>query len=212
MMIHEITALAGKYKARKRVGRGEGSGHGKTAGKGHKGASSRSGYARKRNYEGGQMPYFRRLPKRGFPNSQFRTHFWIANLGDIVAHPMFVKGGDVNAARLAEAGLIRDTSLPLKVLGDLGDAKSGGLKVKLKIEAARVSDSVRKLVVEAGGSVHETGTRRDRVRGVDRNSEDRTPKNLDRKPKRRAAKKFGDKAKKSVAEAPAEAAPAKSAE
>lgn len=201
MMIHEVTALAGKYKARKRIGRGEGSGHGKTSGKGHKGASSRSGYSRKRGFEGGQMRYFRRMPKRGFPNSPFRMVFWIVNLGDIVAHPLFVKGGEVTAERLIQAGLIRDTTRSLKILGDLGEAKK--LNVKLSITADRVTDSVRKAVTEAGGSVTETGTRRDRVRGVDRNSDDRTPKNLTKKPKLRAAKTFDKKKKKGGEEAPA---------
>lgn len=188
MMIHEITALAGPNKKRRRVGRGEGSGRGKTSGRGHKGARSRSGYSLKKAFEGGQMPYFRRISKRGFSNAQFRTEFWIVNLGDIVAHPDFAKGGEVNAERLVKAGLIRDTSRPLKVLGDLGGA--GDLKAKLTITAARVSDKVRQLVTGAGGSVTEIGTRRDIVRGVDRNSEDRAPKNLNKKPKRRAAKKF----------------------
>jgi large subunit ribosomal protein L15 len=188
MMIHEITALAGQYKKRRRVGRGEASGYGKTSGRGHKGARSRSGYSLKKAFEGGQMPYFRRISKRGFTNVQFKTEFWIANLCDIVAHKDFARGGEVTAERLAKAGLIRDASRPLKVLGDLGEAKE--LKVKLAITAARVSDKVRTLVTGAGGSVTETGTRRDNVRGVDRNSEDRTPKNLNKKPKRRAAKKF----------------------
>ncbi len=188
MMIHEITVLAGKYKKRRRVGRGEASGYGKTSGRGHKGARSRSGYSAKKAFEGGQMPYFRRISKRGFTNANFKTHFWIANLCDIVAHPDFARGGAVNAERLARAGLIRDTSRPLKVLGDLGDAKA--LKVKLEVTAARVSDKVRELVTGAGGTVNETGARRDIVRGVDRNSEDRSPKNLNKKPKRRAAKKF----------------------
>ncbi|HVZ93149.1 MAG TPA: 50S ribosomal protein L15 [Phycisphaerales bacterium] len=188
MMIHEITKLAGKYKARKRIGRGEGSGHGKTSGKGHKGASSRSGYSRKRGYEGGQMPYFRRLPKRGFANTQFATEFWIVNLCDIVAHPMFARGGEVTAERLVEAGLIRDAVRPLKVLGDLGESKT--LSVKLTVKAARVSASVRKAVTGAGGSITETGTRRDRVRGVDLTTEDRKPTKLTKKPLRRAAKKI----------------------
>jgi len=190
MMIHDITKLAGKYKARKRIGRGEGSGHGKTSGRGHKGASSRSGYSARHAYEGGQMPYFRRLAKRGFPNSEFRTEFWIANLGDILAHPDFARGGVVNAEKLVAAGLIRDTKRPVKILGDMGSFKETGLKVKLQITADRVTDSVRKLVTDAGGTVTESGTRRDRVRGVDRNAEDRRPKNLTKKPSVRAAKKF----------------------
>ncbi len=180
MMIHEITALAGADKKRKRVGRGTGSG-GKRSGRGQKGAGSRSGNARKTAFEGGQMPYFRRLRKSGFTNAQFATHFWIVNLGDIVQHDAFKKGGTVDVDSLIAAGLIRDTSRDLKILGDLPDGKLG---VKLEITASRVSDSVRKAVTDAGGSVTETGTRRDRVRGVDRNAEDRSPKNLTKKLKR----------------------------
>lgn len=190
MMIHEITALAGQYRKRKRIGRGEGSGWGKTAGRGAKGAKSRSGYSQQRAFEGGQMPYFRRISRRGFSNVQFKVEYWIVNLGAILEHPDFAKGGEVNAERLVKAGLIRDTSRPLKVLGDLGENAGKGLGVKLTIDAARVSDPVRRLVTEAGGSVNETGSRRDRVRGVDRNSDDRSPKNLRKKPKRRAGKKF----------------------
>jgi large subunit ribosomal protein L15 len=181
-MIHEITEKAGAYKARKRVGRGIGSGQGKTAGRGHKGLYSRSGSSRRMTSEGGQMPYFRRIPKRGFTNAQFTTEFWIVNLGDILAHKSFSKGGAVNAEKLVKAGLIRDTKRPLKVLGDIGDAKE--IKVKLSIEADRVSTKARSIVEKAGGSVNESGTRRDRVRGVDRNAEDKAPKNLTKKLKR----------------------------
>jgi len=179
MMIHDITALAGKYKARKRVGRGTGSGTGKRAARGQKGAGSRSGTARKTGFEGGQMPYFRRIRKFGFSNARWETNFWIVNLRDIVNHPNFAKGGEINADTLVKAGLIRDTSRDLKILGDIGEGKS--LKVKLAISASRVSASVRKMVIDAGGSIAETGTRRDRVRGVDRNSDDRSPKNLTKK-------------------------------
>jgi large subunit ribosomal protein L15 len=181
MMIHDITKLAGTYKARKRVGRGRGSGSGKTAGRGYKGAGSRSGTAQKKAFEGGQMPLFRRIRKYGFSNARFETSFWIVNLGDIVAHPAFKSGGKVDADALINAGLIRDKSRDLKILGDVGEA---GLKVKLDVTANRVSDGARKLITGAGGSVKETGTRRDKVRGVDRNSDDRKPKNLTKKLKR----------------------------
>lgn len=199
MMIHEITALAGRHKQRKRLGRGESSGHGKTSGKGHKGARARAGYSLKKAFEGGQTPYFRRISKRGFSNVNFRTEFWIVNLGDVLAHPLFAKGGAVNAERLIKAGLIRDTTRPLKVLGDLGEFAKAGLKVKLEITAERVSAKVRELVTSAGGSVTESGTRRDEIRGIDRNADDRTPKNLTKKlrrGKKKSAKKVeasGDK-------------------
>lgn len=186
MMIHDITVKAGRFKKRKRVGRGEGSGHGKQSGRGQKGASSRSGYSAKRSFEGGQMPYFRRLAKFGFTNAPFRTHFWIVNLRDIVSHPAFSKGGTVDLAALQKAGLIRDDSRDLKILGAVGEE---GLKVKLNVTASRVSDKARELIKGAGGSVTETGTRRDMVRGVDRNAEDRAPKNLTKKLKRGGTKK-----------------------
>lgn len=201
MMIHDITALAGKYKARKRVGRGTGSGTGKRAARGQKGAGSRSGTARKTGFEGGQMPYFRRIRKFGFSNARWETNFWIVNLRDIVGHPDFAKGGEISADTLVKAGLIRDTSRDLKILGDIGEGNT--LKVKLKISASRVSASVRKMVVDAGGSIDETGTRRDRVRGVDRNAEDRSPKNLTKKLNRGKKK---NKPKAAAAAAPADEA------
>src|SRR5262245_60065803 len=128
MMIHDITPLAPKYKARKRVGRGTGSGTGKRAARGQKGAGSRSGTARKTGFEGGQMPYFRRIRKFGFSNAKFVTEFWIVNLRDIVAHPAFKNGGEVSVETLIKAGLIRDDSRDLKILGDTGGK---GLSAKL---------------------------------------------------------------------------------
>ncbi len=177
MMIHEITQLAGRNKRRKRVGRGTGSG-GKRSGRGQKGAGSRSGTARKVGFEGGQMPYFRRLRKFGFTNANFTIRFWTVNIRAILAHPTFAKGGAINSETLIKAGLIRDDSRDLKILGDLGDMT---LNAKLDVTAARVSGKARKLIEGAGGKVNETGTRRDMVRGVDRNSDDKTPKNLTKK-------------------------------
>ncbi|MEM1166068.1 MAG: 50S ribosomal protein L15 [Planctomycetota bacterium] len=188
MMIHEITELAGAYKKRKRIGRGDGSGVGKTSGRGHKGAGSRAGYSRRFAFEGGQMPAFRRFAKRGFANTNFRSMFWTVNIGDIAQHPVFAKGGVVNAETLIAAGLIRDEKRDVKVLGDLKGLEK--LSVSFEVEAARVTDPARKLIEGAGGKVNETGSRRDRVRGVDRNSDDRTPTNLTKKPKNRAAKDF----------------------
>jgi len=181
MMIHDITAKAGSYPARKRIGRGRGSGLGKTGGRGQKGAGSRSGTTRRPGFEGGQMPLFRRLRKFGFSNARFETLFWSVNIREIVAHPAFAKGGTVDLASLVKAGLVRDDSRDLKILGDLPE---GGLKVKLNASASRFSAGARKAIVDAGGSCSESGTRRDFHRGVDRNSEDRTPKKLTKKLKR----------------------------
>jgi large subunit ribosomal protein L15 len=180
MMIHEVTAIAGKYKQRKRVGRGVGSGNGKTSGRGQKGAGSRTGHSKLYQFEGGQMPFFRRMPKFGFTNANFKTKFWIVNLGAIASHPNFKNGGEVNHETLIKAGLVRDDSRDLKILGGLEDGQES-LGIKLTVNASRVTDSARKLVTDAGGSVTESGTRRDRVRGIDRNSDDRTPKNLTKK-------------------------------
>ncbi len=178
MMIHDITTQVGKYKARKRVGRGKYGARGKTSGRGAKGAGSRSGTATRFQFEGGQMPFFRRIQKFGFTNAQFKQHFWIVNIGDVVKHPKFAKGGDVNADTLIKAGLVRDTSRGLKVLGGVGEE---GLKAKFNVTAERISVPARKLIEGAGGKVNETGTRKDKVRGIDRNSEDLTPKNLTKK-------------------------------
>ncbi len=180
MMIHEITAIAGKYKQRKRIGRGVGSGNGKTSGRGQKGAGSRTGHSKLYQFEGGQMPFFRRMPKFGFTNANFRTHFWTVNLGAIVSHPDFKDGGEVNIDSMVKAGLVRDNSRNLKILGGLEDGQEK-LSVKLDVSTNRVTDSARKMITDAGGSVTESGTRRDRVRGIDRNSDDRTPKNLTKK-------------------------------
>lgn len=181
MMIHDITKQAGRNKQRKRIGRGPGSG-GKRSGRGQKGAGSRRGHSTRFQFEGGQMPYFRRLPKMGFSNENFATKFWVVNLGAIVKHEAFAKGGRVDGGSLVEAGLIRDTSRNVKVLGDLKDV--GDLKVKLEVEVNRISKRAKEIVEGAGGSVSEIGTRRDRVRGVDRKSGDLTPKNLTKKLKR----------------------------
>jgi large subunit ribosomal protein L15 len=206
MMIHEITALAGKYKARKRVGRGTGSGTGKRSGRGQKGASSRSGHASKLAFEGGQMPYFRRLRKFGFTNANFTTLFWTINLREILAHPDFAKGGTINTESLIKAGLVRDDSRDLKILGDM--PKDQKLNVKLDITANRVTGSARKAVEAAGGKVSETGTRRDKVRGIDRNSDDKSPKNLTKKLKRSSKKgkaAVGDEAAEGAADAKGDA-------
>jgi len=180
MMIHEITAQAGRYKQRKRVGRGPGSG-GKRSGRGQKGAGSRRGHSTRHQDEGGQMPLFRTMPKFGFTNAKFKTLFWIVNIRDIVEHERFAGGGEVTPQTLIEAGLIRDTSRDVKILGN---PPEGGLNAKLDVRVSRVSGPARAMIEAAGGSVNETGTRRDRVRGVDRNSQDRTPTNLTKKRRR----------------------------
>lgn len=146
MMIHEITEKVGKHRSRKRIGRGHGSGHGKTSGRGHKGAASRSGWTHRPGFEGGQMPLIRRMPKRGFTNVQFRTLYAIVNVQTL--QERCEKGAKVDAASLFEAGIIRD-NLPLKVLGH------GELTKKLDITAAKFSASAKEKIQAAGGSITE---------------------------------------------------------
>ena len=145
MMIHEITEKVGKYKARKRIGRGRGSGVGKTSGRGHKGAGSRSGYARRPGFEGGQMQYFRRIPKRGFSNADFKTVYSIVNVASL--QERFAKGDTVDVAALVEKGLVRNFKNPIKILGQ------GDLSIALTVTADKVSSSAQKKIEDAGGSV-----------------------------------------------------------
>ncbi len=146
MMIHEITDKVGKYKARKRVGRGHGSGHGKTSGRGHKGAASRSGWTRRPGFEGGQMPLVRRMPKRGFRNTQFRNLYHVVNVKQLES--CCEKGAEVTVQTLADTGAVRDTKLPLKILGE------GELTKKLTVTAAKFSESARAKIEAAGGTVN----------------------------------------------------------
>ncbi len=143
MMIHEITEKVGRHKRRKRIGRGPGSGTGKTAGRGHKGYGSRSGNSNPHN--GGGTPLFKMLPKRGFSNAMFKKHYAVVNLSAIDAR--FEDGSEVNPEMLVKHGLIRDTKLPVKVLG------SGETSKKLTVSAAKFSKSAEEKIKGAGGSV-----------------------------------------------------------
>lgn len=146
MNIEEVKAAGLKYKTRGRIGRGPGSGSGKTAGRGHKGAKARSGWSTRAGWEGGQMPLFRRLPKRGFNNKNFRKVFTIINVGDLDS---FDDGATVDLAAVLAKGLVsqqKHTEL-FKVLGDGNIAK----KLNLKVDA--ITKSAREKVEAAGGSV-----------------------------------------------------------
>lgn len=145
MMIHEITEQVGRDKARKRIGRGHGSGTGKTSGRGHKGAGSRSGHKNKAGYEGGQMPFARRIPKRGFSNHLFRRDHHVVNIKSLEA--AFEAGATVDIAALVDKGLVRDTQQPLKILGE------GELTKALNVTADRLSASATSKIEAAGGSV-----------------------------------------------------------
>ena len=142
MLNHEITLIAGKNKARKRLGRGSGSGHGKTSGRGHKGAGSRAGSSKRPGFEGGQMPLFRRIPKRGFSNYEFSNRYEIVNISQL---ERFEDGASVGLEELSQAGLIRNTRSRVKILGD------GELTKKLQITAHRFSKSAEQKIAGVGG-------------------------------------------------------------
>jgi len=143
MQLHETrNAPLGKRRA-VRVGRGPGSGIGKTSGRGLEGATSRSGWAMKVTYEGGQMPLFRRLPKRGFVNGKFKTVFAVVNVGDLA---VFAAGSTVGRKELEAKGLLSAPhNVPLKVLGD------GELKAALTVTADHFSKSAEAKIAKAGG-------------------------------------------------------------
>jgi large subunit ribosomal protein L15 len=144
MMIHDITKVVGKKRARKRVGRGEGSGIGGTSTKGHKGAKSRAGWTSRPGYQGGATPFMRRFPKRGFKNAGFRTLFHVVNVELLNKH--FESGSTVDLAAVAGKGLVPDVTLPLKVLGH------GDLGKKLVVVAARFSATAKDKIEKAGGT------------------------------------------------------------
>lgn len=145
MMIHEITAQAGAHRRKKRVGRGESSGHGKTSTRGTKGGGARAGGGPKFGSEGGQLPLYRRLPKRGFNNNYFAQRFSIVNVGDLERH--FEAGATVDRAALISKGLVRSEEYPVKVLGD------GALTKKLSVIAAKFSKQAADKIAQAGGSI-----------------------------------------------------------
>ncbi|HVS18314.1 MAG TPA: 50S ribosomal protein L15 [Planctomycetota bacterium] len=135
-----------KHESRKRIGRGVGSGLGKTSGRGHKGWGQRSGAPRRPGYEGGQMPIYRRVPKRGFTNARFRRDFTIINVDKLNA---FQDGDTVDLAGVLQAGLASRTAPLLKVLG------TGELSRKLVVRAQKFSASARSKIEAAGGTVVE---------------------------------------------------------
>lgn len=141
MRLNELRPPEGARKAAKRKGRGMASGLGKTSGRGQKGQGSRSGSGVRRGFEGGQMPYFQRLPKRGFTNI-FKKKWNIVNLSDLNS---FEKGTVVTPDLMLEAGMLKNLRDPLKVLGN------GELKHKLEIHAHRFSKQALEKIEAAGG-------------------------------------------------------------
>ena len=145
MELNNLKPKKGSRHAKKRVGRGPGSGHGKTAGRGEKGQKSRSGFSRMLGFEGGQMPLHRRLPKRGFTNI-FKKEHAIVNLSDL---ERFDNGTTVDEASLRQAGLVKGKHDGVKVLGN------GELTKKLTVHAKKFSASARKAIEAAGGTCQE---------------------------------------------------------
>ncbi|MDP9190293.1 MAG: 50S ribosomal protein L15 [Acidobacteriota bacterium] len=145
MELSNLKPKKGARHAKKRVGRGPGSGHGKTSGRGEKGQKSRSGYSGKRGFEGGQMPLHRRLPKRGFTNI-FKKDYAVVNVSDL---ERFDNGASIDEAMLRQAGLVKGSHDGVKVLGD------GELSKKLNVSATKFSKSAREIIEKAGGTVQE---------------------------------------------------------
>jgi len=143
MLNHQITSVVGKHKARKRVGRGSGSGHGKTCGRGTKGSLSRAGAMIRSLYEGGQVPLFRRLPKHGFSNYKFATRFEIVNVSQL---EIFQDGADVGVEQLSQAGLVPSCKSMVKILGD------GELTKKLQVTVHKFSKAAEQKIVGCGGT------------------------------------------------------------
>ena len=148
MGLDKLKPAEGSKGKKFRVGRGQGSGNGKTAGRGHKGAQSRSGYKRKRGFEGGQMPLHRRVPKRGFHNP-FRTEYAVVNL-DVLAD-RFDAGTVITPELLRERGLIHSTRQPIKVLA------RGDVSKQLTVRAHKFSGKAAEKIAAAGGTVEVLG-------------------------------------------------------
>ena len=145
MNLNSVKSAGTALKKGRRVGRGPGSGRGCTAGRGEKGQGSRSGTGGGLGHEGGQMPLYRRLPKRGFSNHGFGTTYTIVNVGALAK--AFPQGGEVDLAAVKAAHLVKKNASSLKVLGE------GEIKVALKLRANSVSASARAKIEAAGGSI-----------------------------------------------------------
>jgi large subunit ribosomal protein L15 len=146
MNLSNLRPPAGQKKERKRIGRGMGSGHGKTSTRGHKGQHAGTGFSQKRGFEGGQMPLHRRLPKRGFTNI-FKKQYAIVNLGRLEK----LEGDTFSADRLMELGVIHKLGDGLKILG------TGQLTRKITVEAHQFSKSALEKIQKAGGTAQVVG-------------------------------------------------------
>jgi len=143
LKLHELSPAPGSVRDVKRVGRGHGSGNGKTAGKGHKGQKARSGGGVRLGFEGGQMPLARRIPKRGFNNKVFATEYAVVNVSSL---EQFVDDTEVDTELLKAAGIIKKELDGVKILG------KGELTKKLTVKAAKFSASAKEKIEKAGGT------------------------------------------------------------
>jgi len=146
MKLHELKPANGSTHSTKRVGRGTGSGHGKTATRGHKGQKARSGGGVRPGFEGGQQPLYRRLPKRGFTNI-FKKEFVVLNLRDL--EERFANGDEVSIESLRNVGLVKAVKDGVKILG------TGELTKSLTVKVDKVSRTAAEKIVAAGGKVEE---------------------------------------------------------
>lgn len=144
MRLHDLQPRPGAKKRRKRIGCGESSGHGKTSCKGHKGQKARAGKGIRPGFEGGQMPLYRRLPKKGFSNAMFKDVYEVVNVAALNA---FEDGSTVNEQALREKGLVNRGCDGVKILGN------GELSRKLTVQVDKVSASAREKIEKAGGSI-----------------------------------------------------------
>lgn len=143
MKLDELRPALGSRTSRKRLGRGIGSGHGKTSGRGHKGQWARSGGGVRPGFEGGQTPLFRRLPKRGFSNYPFKKEWSIVNIAQL---DRFLTGTEVTPDLLWELGIVKQVKEGVKILGN------GDLSVALNVRAHAFSESAKEKIVAAGGT------------------------------------------------------------
>ncbi len=143
MKLHELKNVEGAIHRKKRVGCGEGGGHGKTSGRGGKGQTARSGSSIRPGFEGGQMPLYRKLPHRGFNQASFRVEIPVINVGDFAR--LAVDVTEINASVLAAAGLIRGRVTTVKVLGE------GEITRAVKVTAAKFTESAKAKIEAAGG-------------------------------------------------------------
>ena len=147
MYLHDLRNAEGEKQSKKRLGRGIGSGIGKTSGKGHKGQNARSGGGVRPGFEGGQNPLYRRIPSKGFSNAKFKKVYSTVNVSDLNG---FEAGSEVDVIKLLDAGILKKAEKDgLKILGN------GELAVALKVTANKFTNSAKEKITKAGGSIEE---------------------------------------------------------